>query len=106
MNEYFVTIKVFHLLNEKGFFDKYLKSEYLKSTRTVLPKPSLYEATKWIREKYEIHVNADYDRVNHRWFYSYYSIGIENKFDVISDSNYETFEEALNEGMFEVLKLI
>lgn len=105
-NLYYVTSEVYQLLKEKGYFEEYQKSEYGELTRNFLPKPSLYEVAKWLREKHEIHVSADYDRVNSRWFYSYYSIGIENKVDVISDSNYDTFEEALHAGIFEVINLI
>lgn len=67
---------------------------------------TLYALQKWFRQKHNIHIGVDYDRAKSGWFYSYYTIGNIIELDVISDNEYETFEEALNAGMLDLLNVI
>lgn len=72
--------------------------------RKRLYAPSLYDAQKWIREKFEMHVNADYDLYKSKWFFYYVDIVTGYRFD--SAHIYESYEEALNKGIFSTLEFL
>lgn len=124
----YVNLEVAKLLKEKGFNEPYLYfyhngSLYMLSgdiiyceddsinDGIVYPVPSLYEAQKWLRNNYGLCVIsipflADMPDSMPFTFNIYKKI--HNKFsdEICDDYQYLTYEEALNEGIKEALKLI
>ena len=72
-----------------------------------IPKPSLYEAQKWLREEKNIIVNICYyqktDKYNEHWYWISYQNGHQKN---ISGNSSATYEEALSEGIKEAIKLL
>lgn len=89
------------------------------NNRYRIGAPTLYEAQKWLREDGLIHIVVkgiyDYYEVaegvfrdeQRRWFFVIYedTIGSFEKI-YVSKYKYDTYEEALNAGILEALKLI
>lgn len=97
-----VTLDVAKLLKEKGF--KNFTSETLCGDYN---KATLYDAQKFLREQHDIEVSSNYDRGNEKWFFFVQELNtLPERVNFISKSIYETYEEALNEGIKEALKLI
>ena len=64
--------------------------------------PSLYDAQKWLREKHGIIVDIDTDYYD-GFLFTYQAWS----FDKVSEKqSFDTYEEALNEGIKEALKMI
>lgn len=133
--EDYVSFEVAKLLKEKGFNEPYLYfyrngSLYTLSgdiiycendnvnNRIIYPQPTLYEAQKWLRNKYEIHINVNKyvvitqidadDKIRAKRDFWAFSIYYTTTFHHIHDclGQYSSYEEALNEGIKETLKLI
>lgn len=120
--EDYVNLEVAKLLKEKGFsepcycwygrkgtiFSEHYKSNHNNSfsndSRTSMP--SLYEAQKWLRQKYRILVNSIYDCCSEKWFFDLSKMYEYPSMQDYSDSIYSSYEESLNEGILEALKLI
>lgn len=70
--------------------------------------PTLHDAQKWLRTSKKIHVNADYEVYREKWFFSLCLINPDkfNQFEDMSESNYNSYEEALNAGILEALNYI
>lgn len=129
--EDYVSLQVAKLLKEKGFKQK-CKEKYIVEDKNKLwqewddglmcyksfydtieyPKPSLYEAQKWIRLSYGIYVypSVYLSKDNEEsCIYTVDSYKYNNNYwetFIINTIKYETYEEALNAGILEVLKLI
>lgn len=100
--EDYVTFDVAKLLKEKGF--KNFTSETLCGNYN---KATLYDAKKFLREQHDIEVSSIYDRGNKEWFFFVQKLDpLPEDVDFFSDSVYETYEQALNEGIKESLKYI
>ena len=118
--EDYVSLEVAKLLKEKEF-DKPVLSQYTKSgsvwscqepenfneSEDCWSRPTLYEAQKWLREGKGLIVEVSY---MYEDYYIYDILTIPNH-DLIglSDRNpihYKTYEETLNAGILESLKLI
>ena len=94
MTEEFVTLETAKLLKEKGMF-------------TDIEFPTQSVAQKWLRETKNLHIEISYMYENY-WTYDILTI---QRHDLIglSDrpiSRYNTYEEALEAGLQEALKLI
>ena len=74
-----------------------------KLYRCSAPTQSLL--AKWLKEEYNIIVLVDYEGID-GYYYKFYSYKEENKNYDASDKNYNTYEEALEAGLQEALKLI
>lgn len=130
--EDYVSLEVAKLLQKKGFRepcnsvysmeykDRYdlitytVKNEYRWLTRIPSKKiqlqylaPSLYEAQKWLRMKKRLHVEVNYMSGNY-WIYETLTIPNHDLTGLSDRENvkYMSYEEALNAGIFEALKLI
>lgn len=80
--------------------------------------PTLYDAAKWLRNKHKLHIDvgmcgdyatdADGNKVDEWDFWTFDIYYTENFSHHIFDcfGQYDTYEEALNEGILEALKLI
>ena len=80
--------------------------------------PSLAQAAKWLREEHNIHVDVGVagDFSNDAdgnvceewtfWVFDIYTIDSLHHFDVEDNREYSSYEEALNEGIKEALKMI
>lgn len=79
--------------------------------------PTLYEAAKWLRNEHQIHISvgmcSDYStdangEICDEWtfwaFSTYYTTSLHHIHDCFGE--YDTYEEALNAGILEALKLI
>lgn len=121
--EDYVSLEVAKLLKEKGY-DEYCEHKYIKEKEDTkreewdddlcavctvydtvsYPKPTLYEAQKWLREVNNIHVQIDFDS-SQLWGYSLYKC--KDQDDLINtDSMFDTFETSLNFGILDALKRI
>ena len=63
---------------------------------------------KWLREEHKIYVDAPlaiYTNQKHAWYLAY-RYGSEVRTDGCKDYSYNTYEEALEKGLMEALKLI
>ena len=94
MTEEFVTLETAKLLKEKGMF-------------TDIEFPTQSIAQKWLRETKNIHIEISYMYENY-WLYDILTIPTH---DLIGLSDrpiirYNTYEEALEAGLQEALKLI
>lgn len=94
MTEEFVTLETAKLLKEKGMF-------------TDIEFPTQFVAQKWLRETKNLHIEISYMYENY-WTYDILTIprhdliGLEDRASV----RYNTYEEALEAGLQEALKLI
>lgn len=70
---------------------------------TLAPSQSLLQ--KWLRENYQIFVIIDYGGIWHhsKWFYTIRNPDVAKIYDL---GYWETYEEALEEGLINALKLI
>lgn len=86
------------------------------NNRYRIGAPTLYEAAKWLREEHQIHISvgmcSDYStnadgEICDEWafwtFSTYYTTSLNHIHDCFGE--YDTYEEALNEGILEALKL-
>ena len=78
-------------------------SGVLQSQDILAPTQSLL--AKWLREEHNIIVLVDYEGID-GYYYKFYSYKEGNKNYDASDKNYNTYEEALEAGIQEALKLI
>ena len=115
--EDFISINTFHILKDKGMSInkehsfKYLLQRYKNDgwESLYIYLPSLYDVQKWIREKHNITISVEpYDT---QWCYILYDLNKINKdsFEhIIIDSNinFDTYEEALEEGIKNALNKI
>lgn len=68
---------------------------------------SLYEAQKWLRKEKQIEVNAAWDNEKSYWFwYINEMTDIDYYNNVVSESIYDSYEEALLEGIKKVIKFL
>lgn len=134
--EDYVSMEVAKLLKEKGFNEKCnhywwrhdnetrLDSYNFRFTKEwievnnncydeVLLAPTLYEAVKWLREKHNIHVVVSphysrmYDVIEHEYMIATYFDFLEKPFKWRkSKEYYMKYEQCLNDGILEALKLI
>lgn len=111
--EDYVSIEVAKLLYQKGFK---INGNYLWNAGTLCP--TLYEASKWLRNKHQLHIgvgmcgdystDADGNKVNEWDFWTfdmYYTANFTNHI-YNCKGEYNTYEEALNAGILEALNLI
>lgn len=121
MTEELVTLKTAKLLKEKGF-NEYCKDiikeddnrimQSLSLTNKNLPKlcysrPAQSIAQKWLRETKNLHIEISYMYENY-WLYDILTIPTHDLIG-LSDRpivHYNTYEEALEAGLQEALKLI
>ena len=65
----------------------------------------LYEAQKWLREEKKIEVNATYDNiVELHWHW--YMKSLTNRNQTISNTNHDSYEQALLAGIKEAVKIL
>ena len=74
-----------------------------KLYRCSAPTQSLL--AKWLREEHNIIVLVDYEGID-GYYYKFYSYKEGNKNYDASDKNYNTYEEALEIGLYQALLLI
>ncbi len=109
MTEELVTLETAELLKEKGFNER----KYIMDVSTLLycyrylSVPPQSVTQKWIRETKNLHVEISYMYENY-WTYDILTIP---RHDLIGLSDrpiirYNTYEEALEAGLQEALKLI
>ncbi len=125
-----VTFETAKLAKEKGFFQetnrleipyynykgefkgdvsdwrirKYIRGENTSDIEFVsAPTQSLL--AKWLREEHNIIVLVDYEGID-GYYYKFYSYKEGNKNYDASDKNYNTYEEALEIGLYQALLLI
>lgn len=122
MIEELVTLETAKMLKEKGFnkfcsfayIDEYCNLMSVHTTNSLIDKmglgysaPNQSFARKWLRETKNLHIEISYMYGNY-WIYDILTIP-EHDLVGLSDRpiiRYETYEEALEAGIFEALKLI
>lgn len=127
MKEQRISLKTAKLAKEKGFdqhpfraaYDNYqayypeykdgsgdivLKSPLFNLEHVIAMAPTQSILQKWLREKYLLHIEVH--REEDDWEYEIYEFAHGNKHIPTGFKTHSTFEEALEEGLFEALKLI
>lgn len=117
MAEEFVTLETAKLLKEKGFREDcmafYTKdglfkcNAYINTNVLKLPSPTQSIAQKWLRDTKCLHIEIGYMYGNY-WIYDILTIP---NHDLVGLSDrpiihYDTYEEALEAGIKEALRLI
>ena len=70
-----------------------------------VPGVLLYSAQKWLRKEKKIEVNATYDNiVELHWHW--YMKSLTNRNQTISNTNYDSYEQALLAGIKEAVKIL
>lgn len=117
--EDYVSLECAKLLKEKGYnepvFSQYTKRgsvwicqepENFNESTGCFSRPTLYEAQKWLREKHNLFIEITYMHGN----YYIYSILTIPTHDYIGLDcvriNSDNYEQCLNAGILEALKLI
>ncbi len=122
----YVSFEVAKLLKEKGY-DKdcntfiveeswgFNKGELtcVDKDRELYSRPTLYEAAKWLRETHDIHIvvsphySRKYDVIEYEYrIATYFDLLDKQGKRIKSKEYYELFEQCLNAGILEALKLI
>lgn len=122
MIEELVTLDTAKMLKEKGFnkfcsfayIDEYCNLMSVHTTNSLIDKmglgysaPNQSFAQKWLRQEKNLHIEISYMYGNY-WIYDILTIP-EHDLVGLSDRpiiHYGTYEEALEAGIFEALKLI
>lgn len=108
MTEELVTLETAKLLKEKGFQQRkyFINVSTLHHCYKYLSVPPQSIAQKWLRENHSIHIAVDFNQYG-RWYYRLYDI---EDYDFLSETEvdkiYKSYEEALEAGIQETLKLI
>ncbi len=118
-SEDFVSLEMAKILKDKGFdipcFCQYtdkgtiwrrLGAENFNAYDTCCSCPTLYEVHKWLRDKKHVYIEVIYMCDNY-WYYDIWLI-LMNKKLILKDSivEYESYEDALKEGISDVLEII
>lgn len=110
--EDYVSLEVAKLLKEKGYDIKgkcYVENSFTNK-ETYYPKETLYEAAKWLRNNQNIHIVVDNYACGYAWFLYKADNGTRISEYAEEGPNdggcWDTYEEALNAGIIEALKLI
>lgn len=121
--EDYVSLELAKLLKEKGF-NEYVYwcydmegnvSSHGKDTNynnkyfITYSRPTLYEAAKWLREVHNIHVMIGVDDLD--WWYQLYDCSEDGRMEETNHFSgsvacQKSYEEALNNGIFDALKII
>jgi len=112
MTDQLISFETAKLAKEKGFnieciyhIEKNLKTEeILNHVHYGYECPTQSLLQKWIRETHSIHIGIDYDVGG--WSYFYLTNLKSPTKDVNWSKNYDTYEETLEAGLQEALKLI
>lgn len=132
--EDYVSLEVAKMLREKGFgeichaywwqyknetrleIENYRFSKiYLEARNNgyddVLLAPTLYEVAKWLREKHKMVVCAFLSEpfvepLRFMYFIQSPNFGLDDYSTIIKNEDFSSYEEALNAGILEALKLI
>ena len=84
--------------------EKSIVSSLARYRNTYIPRVSLYEAQKWLREEKNIIVYPEKNNLG--WFYTiHYNIRKVHRFEY-SEKYYNSYEEALSEGIKEAVKIL
>lgn len=124
--EDYVSLEVAKLLKEKGFnyevlsyydliseeymFDLYPKEyNFTYRDKTKISRSTLYEAQKWLREVHNIHVMIGVDDLD--WRYQLYDCSEDGRMEETNHFSgsvacQKSYEESLNNGIFDALQLI
>jgi hypothetical protein len=110
MKEQLISFETAKLAKEKGF-DNDSANYYVTSGRlNVVNGEDMFDAPtqsllqKWLREKHDINVVAS-ATVN-MWFYNSEYISTGKLIVSTSEQSYDTYEDAIEKGLQEALKLI
>ena len=109
MTEELVTLETAKLLKEKGFLQRkyFINVSTLHNCYKYLSVPPQSVVQRWLRETKDLHIEISYMYENY-WTYDILTIP---RHDLIGLSDrpiirYNTYEEALEAGIQEALKLI
>ena len=104
------------MLTEKDYCDYETRNELIKlgypaylydntEVDKILGAILLYEAQKWLREEKQIEANATYDNiVELHWHW--YMKSLTNRNQIISNTNHDSYEQALLAGIKETIKIL
>lgn len=94
-----------NIYNTKAIYNASKYNWNLHKVNYSIPTQSLLQ--KWIREKHNIHVEAWFDNTQKDGFPYLYEIYNQNNKESDAHGNYfNTYEEALEQGLFKALLLI
>lgn len=106
--EDFVSLEMAKILKDKGFDSPILYECWKHDTDNddFYIMPTLYEVHKWLRDKKHVYIEVIYMCDNY-WYYDIWLI-LMNKKLILKDSivEYESYEDAIREGISDVLEII
>ena len=117
MEDTLITFETAKLAKEKGFDIKTKYSWYVPdNSKPIIEKhkpdglyylscPTQSLLAKWLREEHNIIVLVDYEGID-GYYYKFYSYKEGNKNYDASYKNYNTYEEALEAGLYQALLLL
>lgn len=124
MKEQLISFETAKLAKEKGFdvgcqhgwYKHFISGESFVvddlGNRHEIERPTQALLQKWLREVYNLHIQLHYDPAINKWEYRIYVLNeyiydtTNNKVFFNADLNFNTYEEALEQGLIEGLKLI
>ena len=107
MEDTLITFETAKLAKEKGFKIKGNQAGFTMNKPECLDFPTQSLLAKWLREEYNIYVTSQIGNLDFINTYHYDIRYIDkNKFICKVKGNFKTYEEALEAGLQEALKLI
>lgn len=100
------------LIEDTTLVDLSIKLGFSSRDHLVHPNKGYYylwmcELQKWLKEKYRIRVESTGNNYNEKYTYKCcFIMGITTKPSKATSPMYDTYEQALEEGLFQALKLI
>lgn len=79
----------------------FIKGEWFSD---CISAPTLWQAQKWLREVHHISIRVNYIADERRWFADWLNLGSGEYDD--TDTTFDTYEEALEDGITAALELI
>ena len=116
ITEQYVTFETARLLKEAGFdeicrcyYDNVGGFRWFRIWKSIpkgwVPCPTQALAARWLREKHNLHVWCELTQYGD-WFYCIDKIKPYEQYSVVSEADFRSYEEVLEEGLQEAIKLI
>ncbi len=116
MKERLISFKTAKLAKEKGFpqneyhkvydVDGNCKSTYSDLKEGEIDAHTQSQLQKWFREKYKFNIIIDWCPLSEKWIWEIYELHHNTKNDLESDCIHKTYEDALEDALQKVGKII
>lgn len=106
--ERYVSFETAKMLKDAGF-DEPCGAHYEfceGELRYKYAAPSQALAAKWLRKEHNLHVYSTLETSVQKWFYVIVDFSDTDYKDIVSESKYSSYEEALEEGLQTAIAII